>query len=349
MKNFSIGIDVSKEKIDLTVKKVHFGLEQPENLLYGVYENAPIGFRKMLKEIEKATGSKEPKEWLFCLETTGAYELRLCDYLYARGYDVWRESALQIKLSSGITKSKNDKIDSERIADYAIRHMDKAVIYETENEQVRTLKALFLYRERLVTERVSKLNSSKEIKYTQVMNDEMRWMQIRSKQDIERLSKEIKECDEHILRVIQSCESINHHYEIMTSVKGIGLIAATALIVYTGDFKQITNARKACSYCGIAPFFAQSGTSVHHEKYVKHLSNPRLKAYLTQSALSAIKYDETIATYYHRLRESGKGARISINNVRNKLIRIIYALIQNDTYYEANHEDIRATQLKLAS
>ena len=39
MKNFSIGIDVSKEKFDLTVKKVHFGAEQSEFLHYDVYEN----------------------------------------------------------------------------------------------------------------------------------------------------------------------------------------------------------------------------------------------------------------------------------------------------------------------
>ncbi len=55
---------------------------------------------------------------LFCMETTGAYELHLCDYLYGKGYDVWRESALQIKWSTGVTKAKNDNADSERMARY---------------------------------------------------------------------------------------------------------------------------------------------------------------------------------------------------------------------------------------
>ena len=116
MKNFSIGIDVSKEKFDLTVKKVHFGAEQSEFLHYDVYENNLSGFRKMLKAVDKATGRADKSEWLFCLETTGAYELHLCNYLYAKGYDVWRESALQIKMSNGVTRSKNDRVDSDRIA-----------------------------------------------------------------------------------------------------------------------------------------------------------------------------------------------------------------------------------------
>ena len=69
MKNFSIGIDVSKEKFDLTVKKAHFGAEQSEFLHYDVYENNPSGFRKMLKAVDKATGRADKSEWLFCLET----------------------------------------------------------------------------------------------------------------------------------------------------------------------------------------------------------------------------------------------------------------------------------------
>ena len=189
MKNFSIGIDVSKEKFDLTVKKVHFGAEQSEFLHYDVYENNPSGFRKMLKAVDKATGRADKSEWLFCLETTGAYELHLCNYLYAKGYDVWRESALQIKMSNGVTRSKNDRVDSDRIADYAIRHMDKMVIYVPVEEKLSTLKSLFLYRDRLVKEKQSKHTSSQEIKCTHVMNDEMRWMHTRSQQDIARLNK----------------------------------------------------------------------------------------------------------------------------------------------------------------
>ena len=42
----------------------------------------------------------------------------------------------------GVRKGKDDKADSLMIAEYAMRHMDKAVIYETPCETIRELKAL---------------------------------------------------------------------------------------------------------------------------------------------------------------------------------------------------------------
>ena len=45
----------------------------------------------------------------------------------------------------GVRKGKDDKADSLMIAEYAMRHIDKAVIYETPDGAVRELKALFLY------------------------------------------------------------------------------------------------------------------------------------------------------------------------------------------------------------
>lgn len=338
MKNFSIGIDVSKEKFDLTAKRVHYGTEQSEILHYGVYENKPSGFRKMLKVLEKVTEQADKSELLFCLETTGAYELHLCNYLYAKGFDVWRESALQIKLSNGVTKGKNDQVDSDRIADYAIRHMDKMVAYEPEDEKLRTLKSLFLFRDRLVTEKKSKQTSSQEIKCTHVMNDEMRWMQLRAQQDIARLNKEIKECEEHIRRLIASCEEIEKNYNHVNSIKGMGLVTTTLLIICTHNFSAITTARQASSYCGVAPFYVQSGSSVSYKRNVSHYSNPQLKAILTQAACIAVRYNEDIAIYYNRLKEKGKPTGICINNVRNKLLRIAFSLVQNDCDYEEQHE-----------
>ena len=321
MKNFSIGIDVSKEKFDLTVKKVHFGAEQSEFLHYDVYENNLSGFRKMLKAVDKATGRADKSEWLFCLETTGAYELHLCNYLYAKGYDVWRESALQIKMSNGVTRSKNDRVDSDRIADYAIRHMDKMVIYVPVEEKLSTLKSLFLYRDRLVKEKQSKHTSSQEI----------------------------KECEDHIQELIASSAEIEKNYKHIMSIKGMGIITTTALIICTHNFATITSARKASSYCGVAPFFAQSGTSISHKKNVSHYSNAQLKAILTQAAFIATRYNEDIAIYYNRLKEKGKPLGVCVNNVRNKLLRIAFSLVQNDCDYEEKHEWRRSQLYKDAA
>ena len=341
MKKFLIGIDISKEKFDVTViKSLGEGFEC-EQVHYDVYDNKVRGYSAMLKDM--TTLGVRCGDSLFCMETTGAYELHLCDYLYGKGYDVWRESALQIKWSTGVAKSKNDKADSERIARYALRHQDAAVLYVPVNETLRTLKALSLYRERLVDERRDKEVSIKEIRATQKMNGDLQWIRTNSEQSVKRLKKDIMECEERIMAVIEGDEELKRTYGHITSIKGIGAVNAVAMIVSTGNFKTIPTARKAASYYGIAPFFAQSGSSVHHRKNVSNLSNRRLKGTLTQAAMCAKRFNEDMKAYYDRLLAAGKPRRVAVNDVRNKLVRIMYALVQNDCDYEPKHE-VRRTE-----
>ena len=343
MKKFLIGIDISKEKFDVTViKSLGEGFES-EQVHYDVYDNKVCGYSAMLKKLTSLGVRCEDS--LFCLETTGAYELHLCDYLYGKGYDVWRESALQIKWSMGVAKSKNDKADSGRIAQYALRHQDAAVLYAPMNETLRTLKALSLYRERLVDEKRAKEVSIKEIRATQKMNEDLQWVQTNSEQSVKRLEKDIKECEERIMAVIESDEDLKRTYGHITSIKGIGAVNAVLMIVSTGNFKTIPTARKAASYYGIAPFFAQSGSSVHHRKNVSNLSNRRLKGTLTQAAMCAKRFNEDIKVYYERLLAAGKPRRVAINDVRNKLVRIMYALVLNDCDYESKHEEHRTERM----
>ena len=210
MKKFLIGIDISKEKFDVTVIKSLGEGFKCEQVHYDVYDNKVRGFSAMLKKLTSLGVRCEDS--LFCLETTGAYELHLCDYLYGKGYDVWRESALQIKWSMGVAKSKNDKADSGRIAQYALRHQDTAVLYAPMNETLRTLKALSQYRERLVDEKRAKEVSIKEIRATQKMNEDLQWVQTNSEQSVKRLEKDIKECEERIMAVIESDEDLKRTY-----------------------------------------------------------------------------------------------------------------------------------------
>lgn len=153
MKKIVVRIDISKEKIDASAIDVREGQIGLVKLGYQVFENRPMGFRRMIVWAKRLIKGTRHEDVLFCCETTGGYDRALCDYVYAKGLDIWRESALQIKRSMGVRKGKDDKADSLMIAEYAMRHMDKAVFYETPSEAVRELKTLFLYRYKLVQEK----------------------------------------------------------------------------------------------------------------------------------------------------------------------------------------------------
>ena len=321
MKKIVIGIDISKEKIDASAIDVRNTQQGVQKLDYQRFENRPLGFRRMLVWARHLIKGVALDEVLFCCETTGGYDRSLCDYIYAKDLDIWRESALQIKRSMGVRKGKDDRADSLMIAEYAMRHMDKAVIYETPSDNVRELKALLQYRHKL----------SKSMSF--ILRD--------ARKSIKALEKSVKQCEQQILELIKGDGELSRSYRHIVSVSGIGIVNATALIAYSNNFRGITTANRMASYYGIASFRDTSGTSVDKKAYVKCYSNSLLKAYLTQAAVWTIRENSIYHDYYLRLKKKGKPYGIIINNARNKLIHLVFSLVENDTDYEQNHEYIR--------
>ena len=348
MKKIVIGIDISKEKIDASAIDVRNTQQGVLKLGYQTFENRPMGFRRMLVWARHLIKGTTLEEVLFCCETTGGYDRSLCDYIYAKYLDIWRESALQIKRSMGVRKGKDDKADSLMIAEYAMRHMDKAVIYETPSGTVRELKALLLYRHKLVQERTEKKVRMSHLADTAAKSKSMGFILRDARKSIKALDKSVKQCERQILELIKGDEELARSYGHIVSVSGIGIVNATALIVYSNNFRGITTANRMASYYGIASFRDTSGTSVDKKAYVKCYSNSLLKAYLTQSAEWTIRDNGIYHEYYIRLKEKGKPYGIIINNVKNKLIHLVFSLVGNDMDYEQYHEYIR-TQRRVNS
>lgn len=345
MKKIVIGIDISKEKIDASAIEVQNVLLSVRKLGYETFENRPMGFRRMLvwaRHLIKGVGLEEV---LFCCETTGGYDRCLCDYIYAKDLDIWRQSALQIKRSMGVRKGKDDKADSLMIAEYALRHMDKAVIYETPSPVIRELKALLQYRHKLVQEKTEKKVRMSQLSDTAAKSKSVSFILRDARKSIKALEKSIRQCEQQILGLIKGDGQLARNYEHIISVSGIGIVNATALIAYSNNFKGITTANRMASYYGIAAFRDTSGTSVDKKAYVKCYSNSLLKAYLTQSAEWAVRENGIYHGYYLRLKQKGKPYGIIINNVRNKLIHLVYSLVSNDMDYEQDHEAVRALKM----
>jgi transposase len=242
----------------------------------------------------------------------------------------------------GVRKGKDDKADSLMIAEYAMRHMDKAVMYETPSETIRELKALFLYRHKLVQEKAEKKVRASHLDDTAAKSKSMRFILRDAKKSVKALEKSIEECEKQIMELIEGDEDLKRNYGHIVSIKGINIVNATAMIAYSNNFKGITTANKMASYYGVASFREQSGTSVDKKACVKYYSSSLLRATITQAAEWTIKENGIYHDYYLRLKADGKPYGIIINNVKNKLIHLVYSLVTNDIDYENNHEFLRA-------
>ena len=145
MAKLIIGIDFSKEKMNFCCMDA----QNMSILLEGAVENSRQGCGEMTKQLRGLQKGLRCRDFLFCGENTGMYSLETAECLTSRKYFVWLENPLQLKLSSGIRRSKTDMLDARMIAEYACRHLDKAKQFSPCGEGLKKLRELHLTRRKL--------------------------------------------------------------------------------------------------------------------------------------------------------------------------------------------------------
>jgi transposase len=250
------------------------------------------------------------------------------------GYTVCLESALRIKRSMGISRGKNDKKDARDIAEYAARHYDKLVVYQEPSQTSEALRTLFTQRRLLVKQKSDLQRRNKELTGLYKDNPLLKKMLASDKRIINAIDAEIEKIEAQMKSIIEGNPEVKKVYDILTSMKGIALVNAVALIVYTDNFKRFDyDARRICSYWGIAPFANQYGTSINGKPHVSHFADHYLKSLLSQAVVCAIRFCPDISNYAQRLLARKKHISIVHNNCKNKMIHILVAMVKNGTLY----------------
>lgn len=323
-----IGIDVSKLTIDVCIITAQG--EQD----YQQFENTAKDFKNMELWLNKKSYFCY-QEALFCMEHTGLYTRELVSFLLQRESKVWMESALHLKRSVGMTRGKNDKVDSYRIARYAMTNNDKAVLLKLSSGTLLKLKDLMANRERLSKNYQSlKIATQELVRVDKSIGKELMKLNDAALKGI--LKSKVK-VEKRMLQLINEDEELKTLFSLITSVKCVGDVLATELIVYTNGFTRMNNTRQLACYCGIAPFEHSSGTSVRGRIGTSNFANMKLKSTLHMAAVSATRYVPDIKLYYERKVGEGKHKMAVINAIRNKLIQRIMAIVKRGTPYQENY------------
>lgn len=323
---FIVGIDVSKESIDACMIEVSAQHHYSTTLT-----NTKEGYQK-LKRWMKQHGNDDHECTLFCMEHMGIYTRNLVKYLMSRGGKVWLESSLHIKRSSGLTRGKSDKIDAERIAKFAMVHQREAKLVELSHPTIERLQTLKGLRSRLLKSKLSQERAIAEIEhFDKKAASELKRL---SKTALEGLSKSLKRVEDKMQEVIHMDKEVRALYELITSVKCVGKVLATDLIVYTHGFTRLLDGKKLACYCGVAPFEYSSGTSIRGLPGTSNFANKILKYDLHMASMSAIRHCPELKAYYVRKQEEGKGKMKILNAIRNKLLHRIVAVVKRGTPYQ---------------
>lgn len=317
-----VGIDISKKDYDIALLDAKGKVVETKK-----FANNSSGFKSMLTWLKRSISTEA---LLFCMEHTGVYCLAICVFFEENGLNYSLQSGLQIKRSMGIQRGKNDKADACVIGKYAYLNRNEIDCYQLPSKVILKLKQLVSYRERLVKSKVALTTASKELKaFTD--KDLHGYIISDSQEHIKRISKSIIEIDKALRQIIAEDPDLNRLFDLITSVKGVGLQIAINMIVVTHGFTRFKNWRKFSCYCGLAPFEFRSGSSIRGKTKVSHLGNKKIKAIIGNGIASAIQHDPEIASYYKRKLEEGKHKMVVMNAIKNKLISRVFAVVKRGT------------------
>ncbi len=330
IKNY-VGIDIAAETFAASIyQSPESSIITKENI-----SNSTIGFELLINWLKQHKSSS--KNSIICMEATGVYSEAMVYYLIAKGFSVAVEPPLKVKRAFDTTGHKTDAVDSKQIAEYAYRFKDELRFWEPKKEIVEKIKQLLVAREQFVKQRVSTLNElhayKKHIVQVPLIIDTLEASLDQTNNNIAVIEKELNKC-------IKKDRDILKRTNILKSISGFGTLLSANIIVMTDDFNQIADHKTLAAFIGIAPFKHCSGSSIRKKDRSRKIGPPRARKLLRLAAQSVVAHDKTFRKYYLRKLEEGKAKSLALNNVANKLLKIAYAMVKNNTNYIKNYKSV---------
>lgn len=324
--NFFLGCDTSKAKLNLALANAHGQI-----IWEGVVPNKPEHIATKLSTLLKTHHISEDKI-LLCVENTGTYNAWLLAAAIQMDIFTWVAHPLKVKKAMTQLRAKNDVLDARQIAQFAWRYRDQAQRYRPKKEHVQQIEKLLRLRHQLVQMRTMCKN-----KLAACENFDGHPFAVQTWQEaIDNFNDQIKQVEKQIRQIIKLHKELKTRVQLLTSIPGVGLFTACAFIVFTNDFEDFTDPRKFACHAGVVPFGASSGT-IEKRPTTSSQAQKFIKAYLSNAAMAAIRSHSRLRAYYQRKIDEGKPQAVVLNNLRNKIVHIAFAIIRTGKAYDDNY------------
>lgn len=304
-----IGVDVSKNNLDIFI--------YPSGRHIRII-NSKSAIENFLQKI-----SAETIEIIAC-EATGGYEKLLIKLAQDKFHSTWIIDPKRIKgfIMSRGCKSKTDKIDAQKIAEFAANNpKDYITIKKTENQE--KLQSLVNRKQDfigfLATEKVRLQHPVHELS------------KISIEKFINILEEEIQLIDNEMKKLIKDDENLDKKSKILTSIPGIGKATAAVLLSSIPELGNLSNS-KVSSLVGLAPYTRESGNFKGKSFVSGGRDIPRKALYMC--AIVAIKHYPALKEFYTRLINKNKPFKVAIVAVMHKLIMVANSLLKKGEMYK---------------
>jgi len=298
-----IGIDVAKDRLDVHVR--------PSGESFTVGRDG-----EAIEELAKRLNAVAPT--LVVLEATGGFETVVAAGLAAAGLPVAVVNPRQIRDFARATArlAKTDSLDAAAIA-----HFAEAVnppVRPLADPQQRLLGELMARRRQLIDMMVAEANRRRLLTARRTLKSVDRVLAT--------LRAQLEEIDHDIDIAVRGTPAWREAEDLLISVPGIGTKIARTLLAEMPELGRLDR-RQIAALTGVAPFNRDSGTLRGRRTIAGGRTVVRSALYM--SVLVSIRRNLPLAHTYHRLRASGKPAKVAIVACMRKLVTILNAILRD--------------------
>ena len=298
-----VGIDVAKDRLDVHVR--------PAGESFAVTRHGE-GVEELAKRLTAMTPA------LVVLEATGGFETIVAAGLAAAGLPVAVVNPRQIRDFARATArlAKTDTLDAAVIA-----HFAEAVnppVRPLADPQQRLLGELMARRRQLIEMMVAEGNRRRLLTARRTLKS--------VDCVLATLKAQLEEIDHDIDIAVRGTPAWREAEDLLVSVPGIGPKIARTLLAEMPELGRLDR-RQIAALTGVAPFNRDSGTLRGRRAITGGRSVVRSALYM--SVLVSIRRNLPLALTYHRLRASGKPAKVAIVACMRKLVTILNAILRD--------------------
>jgi transposase len=272
------------------------------------------------------------------MESTGVYGERVAYYFHENHRDIFsvyilNPMAVRSFAKSTMAKNKNDSIDAHVIASYlSVAVQEKiALPWVAPSTEEIVLSAMSKRREELVLMLTEERNRLEKLENQARPSEEMRQSIMRS---VNFLSCEVKLIEDEIESHLRKNPGIKNNVELMRTIPGIGNVASVIIESETSGLSKFTKVRQLTAYVGLSPEEHTSGTSVLKRGRISKRGNARIRHVLYMCAISAIRFNPAIKSFYGRLVARGKNKKVAVVACMRKLLHIIWGVVKKGKAFD---------------
>jgi transposase len=270
---------------------------------------------------------------LVLLENTGKYCERVVAALHGEGFFVWLCPPTVIaKGTLGLNRLKDDAHDARQLALVARTYQAQALRWEPLSPDLDRLARLWSRRRQVVRDKV-RVQNQRSSELDGLRPDPFVLAQMDAQLML--IESQEQEVDKAIGEVLRLSPGLRRKAEIITSVPGAGPQLARLMLAITAGFKRIRDAKSFAAHICTAPYAKSSGTTGRKARKVSKKGDRRAKALFYLGITStATRKGGFWREEYLRMIESGRHHNSAINAIINKVIRLLFRLIETDQLFD---------------